>query len=208
MRFRPVSLPALVDEIAEQLVAQPPRRWLRVAVDGAPPAGTAQFADQLADALRLRGRPALRVSAQDFLRPASVRLERGRHNPDARYEDWLDVGGLTREVLGPLGPGGSGRALPSLWDVRSDRATRAGYQTLPGGGVVLVDGELLLGRGLAFDYRVHLWLSLPALVRQISDEERWAVPAFERYESEVHPLETADIAVRVDNRGHPALFEG
>ncbi|MPZ82892.1 MAG: uridine kinase [Actinophytocola sp.] len=205
MRFRLVSPDLLIDELADRLAARPAATWTRVAVDGAPPARPDTLADRLAEALRLRGRPALRVSAADFLRPASLRFERGREDPDARYTGWLDTGGLTREVLAPLGPGGSGRALPSLWNAATDRASRASYVELAPGGVLVLDGELLLGRGLAFELTVHLWLSGPALARRSA--EPWALPAFGRYDAEVRPLHTADVGVRVDDPDHPALLD-
>jgi hypothetical protein len=205
MRFRPVTLGSLVEELAESIAARPAGGWTRVAVDGAPPSRPEEFADRLADGLRLRGRPVLRVSAGDFLRPASLRFEHGREDPDARYDDWLDAGGLTREVLAPLEPGGTGRVLPSLWDAAADRATRAPYTELPPGGVLVLDGELLLGRGLAFEHTVHLWLSAPALARRHA--EAWALPAFARYDAEVRPLLTADTGVRVDDPDHPALLD-
>ena len=134
MRFRPVSPEALVAELASSVAARPGR--VRVLVDGAPPARPGELASSLATALRVLGRAVVHVSAEDFLRPASLRFERGREDPDSRYEDWLDAGGLTREVLDPVRPGGSGRVLPSLWDAATDRATRADYVEVPDGGVV------------------------------------------------------------------------
>jgi|SRR4051812_18084022 len=205
MRFRPVTLELLVDELADAIAARSAAGWTRVAVDGAPPSRPGPFADQLAEGLRLRGRPVLRVSAADFLRPASLRFERGREDPDARYDDWLDRGALTREVLAPLAPDGTGRVLPSLWDAAADRATRAPYTDLPAGGVLVLDGELLLGRGLAFEHTVHLSLSAPALARRST--EAWALPAFARYDAEVRPLHIADTGVRVDDPDHPAVLD-
>lgn len=205
MKFRPVTLDLLVGELADLIAARPPGGWTRVAVDGAPPSRPEAFADRLADGLRLRGRPALRVSARDFLRPASLRFERGHDDPGARYDDWLDAAGLTREALAPLNPAGSGRVLPALWDAAADRATRADYVDLSPGGVLVVDGELLLGRGLAFEHTVHLWLSAPALARRFADT--WALPAFARYDAEVRPLHIADTGVQVDDPDHPALLD-
>ena len=204
MRIRPVSLEVLVNELANKIAAS---SWTRVAVDGAPPTSPGAFADTLAERLRLRGRAVLRVSVADFLRPASLRFERGRYNPDARYDDWLDAGGLTREVLEPAGPGGSRRVLPSLWNTETDRSTRAGYVSLPAGGVLVVDGELLLGRGLAFEHTVHLWMSASALARALPAGEAWALPAFARYEAEVNPLLRADTGVRMDDPAHPAVLD-
>jgi len=205
VRYRPISPAVLAEELTDRIDALTGRRRIAVAVDGAAGATeTAALADALVDPLRLRGRAALRVSARDFLRPASLRFEHGRTDPDARYTDWLDLGALRREVLDPLGETGSGEVLPSLWDAERDRATRAERVPLPEGGVVLLDGELLLGAGLAFDLAVHLWLSPAALRRRVPDA--WAVPAYERYEAEVDPSSLADVVVRVDDPRHPALY--
>lgn len=211
MHARPITPAALVEELADRIAAAAlggGGPWLRVAVDGAPAAGPSDLADALAGPLRLRGRPVVRVGADGFLRPASLRFEQGRENPYAYYEDRLDENGLRREVLDPLESGsGTGRVLPSLWDPAADRATRAGYLTVPEGGVLVVDGTLLLGRWLPFELTVHLWLSAGALTRRTPAAERWTLPAYERYEAEVEPSRTADVTVRVDDPRHPALVE-
>lgn len=194
-------------ELADRIAGTRPGRWLRVAVDGPPPAGPDPLAAALVDPLRVRGRAALRIRAADFLRPASLRLESGRQDPDGYYERWLDEPGLRREVLDRLGPGGSGRVLPRLWDPVADRATRAGYRTVPPGGVVLVSGALLLGRSLPFDLAIHLAVSPVALARRTDPELAWTLPAFDRYRREVDPAATADLVVRADDPDHPALVD-
>ncbi|UGQ13642.1 uridine kinase [Yinghuangia sp. ASG 101] len=179
--------------------------WLRVAVDGAEAGAPGALADALVDPLRAAGKAVRRVSAGDFLRPASVRLEHGRHDADAFYWSWLDEGGLRREVLDPLEPGGTGRVLPSLWDAERDRATRAAYVELPRGGVLVLDGQLLIGRGLPLDLTVHLSLSEGALRRRTPDDARWTLPAYERYRAECFPEDSADLVVRWDDPRRPAL---
>ncbi|WP_027342276.1 nucleoside/nucleotide kinase family protein [Hamadaea tsunoensis] len=203
-RFRPVSPAVLAGELVERIdaLAAP---WPRIAIDGAPAAGPGTLADALVEPLRVRGRAVLRIGTADFLRPASLRYERGRTDPDSFYDDWLDSGGLLREVLDPLEPGGSGRVLPTLWNTVTDRATRAPYTTLAEGSVVIVDGTLLLGRWLPFDLTVHLHLSASALARRTADEERWRLPAYARYEEEADPQAAADVVVRVDDPRHPAI---
>ena len=207
VRIRPVTPAALVAELADQIAACRPAERLRVAVDGPPAADPDTLAESLVDPLRVRGRAALHVPTVGFLRPASVRLEHGRTNPDAFYDGWLDEAGLRREVLDPLVPGGSGRVLPALWDAGRDRATRAAYLLVPPRGVVLVSGALLLGGVLTFDLTVHLALSPPALARRTAPEQRWTLPAFARYAAEVAPQALADIVVRVDDPRRPALVE-
>lgn len=207
VRVRPVSEAALVAHVADLLAARDPGRWLRVAVDGAPATRPELLAEALVDPLRVRGRPARHVPAGGFLRPASLRLEYGRTNPDAFYTGWLDEAGLRREVLDPLAPGGTGRILPSLWDAERDRASRAGYLDLPPGAVVLVSGALLLGGVLEFDVAVHLAASAAALGRRTPPEQRWTLPAFGRYRAEVAPEQLADVVVRVEDPRRPALVE-
>lgn len=206
MDVRAISPALLVERIADRIAQEPRDGWVRVAIDGAPAAEPGRLADELVDPLKLRGRPVLRVSADDYLRPASLRLEFGRTDPDVYYSEWLNAEALVREVFGPLERGGSGRVLPSLWDAATDRASRADYVDLPAGGVLLLDGALLLGRGLPLDVTVHLWLSEGALTRRTPADQLWTLPAYTRYSDEVDPSETADIVVRMDDARHPALL--
>ncbi|MFI6323188.1 uridine kinase [Nonomuraea sp. NPDC050556] len=201
--MRPISPKVLVEELVERIHATA-APWVRVAVDGAPAALPGELADALVEPLKALGRPVVRVSAADFLRPASLRLEYGRTDPDVFYTDWLDVKALAREVVGPLAPGGSGRVLPALWDSARDRAFRVPYEELPARGVLLLDGALLLATGLEFEVTVHLWLSQGALARRTPEADRWQLPAFARYDRERAP---ADVTVKVDDPRHPATLE-
>ncbi|HEX7745318.1 MAG TPA: uridine kinase [Micromonosporaceae bacterium] len=204
MVVRPVSPDRLVRELADRLAATRPAARLRVAVDGPAAAEPGRLAEALTDPLRVLGRPVLHVRADDFLKPASVRLEPGRTNPDAFYERLDDVG-LRREVLAPAGSAGSGRVLPTLWDAATDRASRVPYVQLPANAVVLVSGSLLLGGVLPFDLTVHLVLSPAALRRRTRPDEAWTLPAYDRYHREVDPAGFADVVVRLDDPRHPAL---
>ncbi|UZN04770.1 uridine kinase [Cellulomonas sp. S1-8] len=203
MLVRPTTPAALVAHVADLVRAEPGRR--RVLVDGAHPLGAAALADALVEPLRAAGRAVVRVRADDFLRPASVRYEHGREDPDAYLEDRLDTGALAREVLDPFAVDGT--HLPALWDATRDRATRAPRTRAPDGAVLVVDGELLLGRGLAADLTVHLAVRPTTLARRLGDAHAWQRPAFARYDAEVAPQDVADVVVRVDDPRHPALVE-
>ncbi|KEF03372.1 MULTISPECIES: nucleoside/nucleotide kinase family protein [Streptomyces] len=211
MRLEAITWERLTDALAERISAATPvdgGPWLRVAVDGSPAARTGEVAERLAEALRLRGRPVHVVAADGFLRPASLRLEYGKEDADAYYDEWFDRQALWREVFTPLDPGGTGRVLPDLWDPRTDRATRSPYTELPPGGVLLLHGPLLFGHWFPFDLSVHLKLSSAALARRTPEGERWTLPAFARYEDEVRPEEVADIVVKADDSNRPAWSGG
>lgn len=207
MRVEPVTPALLVERLVARIDAAGPGRT-RVLLDGAPPARPDQLAAALTGPLRALARPALTVHAGDFLRPASLRLEYGRHDPDSYYDGWLDAAGLAREVLAPLGPDGSGRYLPTLWDAGADRATRARYRDAPANAVLLLDGDLLLGRGLPAELTVHLDVSPTVLARRLDADAAWTLDAYRRYAEEVAPRRTADVAVRYDDPAHPALIVG
>jgi hypothetical protein len=202
VKARPVTVGGLAADVAARIVRA---AATRVAVDGAPGSGADALADRIVEAFSGLGGHAVHIPAGGFLRAASLRLERGRTNPDAYYEDWLDLRALNREVLAPAAVGGTGRVLPSLWDPVTDRATRVPYLQLPAGAVVVVSGTMLLGAGLDFDVTVHLAQSPAALARRTPPEMRWTLPAFGRYDEEVMPQDLADVVVRADDPRHPAV---
>jgi hypothetical protein len=195
----PVSPERLTALLAELAAAAAGDTRVRVAIDGADAASPWVLADAVSERLRAAGAHAVRVSARDFLRPASLRFEYGRTDPESYAADWLDTNALTREVLTPLAPDGDGAYLPTLWDAAADRATRAPYAQAPRRAVVLVDGPLLLGRGLPFDLAVHLRLSESALRRRTPDGELWTLPALLPHAPD------ADVIVRYDDPRHPAV---
>ena len=182
---------------------------MRVAVDGLPGSGAGHLADALVDPLRERGRDALRVSAEDFLRPASLRFERGRNDPDAYYEDRYDLPALRREVLDPLGPGGTRWWLPTLWDPVTDRATRAPRRTASAIAVLLLDGPFLQRPPLleSFDVTVHIALTPGARRRRVpAPMAHLVLEAARRYDAECAPHQSATFVVRADDPRRPALL--
>ncbi|MGW4030849.1 uridine kinase [Streptomyces sp. NPDC004838] len=207
MRLEAITWERLTEAIADKVMeteAEDGSPWLRIGVDGAPAARGGEFAGRVEEALRLRGRGALTVGTGGFLRPASLRYEYGREDPDTYYSGWFDTGALWREVFRPLEAGGSGQVLPDLWDPVTDRATRSRRTGLPPGGVLLLHGPFLLGHWFPFDLTVHLRLSPAALRRRTEPGAHWTLPAFQRYEEEVRPGEAADVVVRADDPRHPA----
>jgi hypothetical protein len=169
-----------------------------VLVDGV---GSGALADALVPGLAAAGRPPLRVSAGDFQRPAGERYEWGREDEESFRHRWLDAAALEREVLARSL---TGAYLPALWDVAADRSARRVVEPVPAGAVVLVDGVLLLGRGLSADVTVHLALSTAALRRRGVAE--WQLPVLAAYDREVRPGDVCDVLVRAEDPQRPAVL--
>ena len=203
MLVTPVSPGGLVSEVVALVLARPGR--LRVVVDGPSPTRPDVLAHGVLAELRARGRGGVVIDAGDSLRPASVRLEYGREDPDELLDGWLDQGGLRREVLDPAGPGGTGRVLPRLWDARTDRAFRDDYTQLSDDGVVLLHGALLLGRGLPAELEIHLRMSAAALARTLPGSAQWTLLAHARYDRERRPADGVDLLVMSDHPDRPAV---
>lgn len=198
----PSAVPALVaDFVAEPRLVHA----TRVALDGPLAAAPAVLAEAVAGVLRWRGRAATVIPATSYWRDASLRLEYGRTDVDSYAHDWLDVAALTREVLEPLGAGGSGQLLSALRDPASNRSVRVPYRRAAADEVVIVVGELLLGRDLDFDTTVHLALSPPARARRTPPEWAWTLPAHDRYDADVGPCALAGLVIRWDDPKRPAV---
>jgi hypothetical protein len=203
--YQAISAGRLPDVVADRLVAVRSDHPLRVAVDGPRAARPFALARSLVEPLRTRGRAAEIIDAPSFWRDASLRYEWGRTDLEAYAQRWLDADALRREVLSPLGPGGTSSFLPALRDPATNRSVRATSVTVPLDAIVLIAGELLLGHGLPFDYTVHLALDSGARQRLTPPEWQWTLPAHDSYDREVQPAELADIIVRWNDPRHPAI---
>ena len=170
-------------------------------------ADTAWYAGHLADALRAAARPVLTAGWSGFWRPRSLRLEHGRDDPDAFHDGWLDVAGLWREVLGPLGEATGRWWVPSLHDPGTDRASRAPREAVPDDAVLVFAGPFLLRDDLrwGFDAVVHLSTSDAAVRRRVgaADAER-VLGGWHRYLAESEPAEHATAVLRCEDPRHPA----
>ncbi|WP_344476279.1 hypothetical protein [Kineococcus aurantiacus] len=142
-----------------------------------------------------------------FWRPRSLRYEFGRDDPDAYYDGWLDVPGVWRELLGPLGEPSGRRWVPSLYDPGTDRSSRAPRQEAPDDAVLVLAGSFLLKDDVRWglDAVVHLSTSPAAIRRRVPahDADR-VVGAWERYVAEDDPAGTATAVLRCEDPRHPA----
>lgn len=137
---------------------------VRVGIDGVDGAGKTTFADDLAAALRRRGRAVIRISVDDFHHPRAVRYRRGPNSPEGFWRDSFDYDRLRLDVLAPLGPGGSRRYRPASHDVTTDEVLHPACRIAPAGAVLVLDGLFLHRDELAEHWDVSIWLDAPLTV--------------------------------------------
>jgi hypothetical protein len=175
---------------------------LRVGFDGDETVGTSELADRVAAVLAGWGRPPIRVSTRWWWRAASLRLEHGRRDIESRLSGWVDAGALSREVVDPLGPRGSGRYLPRLRDPERDRALRDSYRQAPDTAVLLLDGPMLGTHDLDLDLRVKVGVSQGRLRRVLPDDRQWELEAFAAYD---RSWPAPAVVLSYDHPGTPAV---
>ena len=218
---------AVIGQVAGILWARKPGHPVRVAVDGITSAGKTTFADEVAGAVRARGRPAARVSMDGFHHRRERRHRQGRMSGDGYYEDAYDLEGAARELLRPLGPegrpgaAGTWRYRDQLIDLATDQPVESWAEVAPD-AVLVVDGSFLQRDELRelWDEVIYLDVGFDvALDRGASRDAAAfggrdaAVEAFRlryhaagpRYLYEVDPRRRATIVVDNNDLGQPRL---
>lgn len=151
---------ALLDHLAAEVAVLAADPFVRVGVDGVDGAGKTHFAEELAVALRARGRTVVRASIDGFHQARPLRYARGRHSPEGFYRDSYDLAALRRELLDPFGAGGDGVHRTRVYDVTTESAAPARRaQALPG-TVLVVDGIFLHRRELRDCWSWSVWLEV------------------------------------------------
>lgn len=191
---------------------------VRVGIDGVDGAGKTVFADHLAEVLRADGRATIRVSADDFLHPQSVRYRRGRDSPDGFWLDSYDYPALRQGVLDPLGPKGSRRYQSASHDLVTDRAVDPPVMTADPGAVLVLDGlflhrdELIEVWDLSVFLRVHFAVSVARLAARDGSHADPAHPSIARYVggqqkyfAAAEPWQRAHVIVDATDLDAPAL---
>jgi uridine kinase len=155
---------ALVRTVAELVPAGIAADCVLVGIDGVDGAGKTTFADELATAVTSLGRAVVRISVDDFHHRRAVRYRRGASAPDGFWLDSYDYARLRRDVLEPLGPGGSRRYRPRAHDLTTDALLDLPAVTADAGAVVIVDGLFLHRDELAGDWAFSVFLAVPFAV--------------------------------------------
>jgi len=194
----------MIGDLVRRILAVERDHPVRVGIDGPSAAGKTTLADDLAGALRaMTRRTVIRAELDHFMRMVADRNAYPYDSPESYYLDAWDYPAVRRELLVPLGPGGSRRYRPALG---------AEVRTAPDDAILLADGVFLQRPELDAHWDLRIYLHVDAaesLRRGVARDAAWMggaaeaerryrtkyLPGEERYRAEVRPRERADIVV-------------
>ena len=144
-------------ELLSSLVSEISRNHARgrviVAVDGI--ADTAEFADDLAEALKNAGRAAFRASMRNFREPRVLRYSAG----SLPTSDTYDVETLHRVLIDPFRDGGTGSFVLAAFDAERDAPIEPKWITAKADALLIVDGASLHIAELRGLWHYSIWLA-------------------------------------------------
>jgi len=198
--------------LAARICTRSPWRQ-RVAVDGRTGSGKSTFADELAAAIRVKGRSTLRASLDDFKKPWRDAREKGydRMTGEGYYRDAHDFDAARILLLEPAGADGDGRVALCAFDPLTGADHRATVIAAPTDAVLVVDGVFAFRPEYNDFWDVRIWMDVAEEVsrergvardteREGSDEAariydtRYRVSE-QLYIDEVHPQQRADVVI-------------
>lgn len=191
----------VLGELADEILHNYGQGRTIVAVDGRHGAGQREFANELAEVLRVRTHRVFVAAMDDFFRP---RFDRDRIESPANYFDRAYDYSLFRRVLiDPYRLGGStGFQLEGFDAERDQPAFDAKWETAPSDAILIVAGVFLQRKDLAPLWSYAIWLATP-LAQPSSDLEMQQTGADERYLKKVSPSERAATIVNNVDRDRP-----
>jgi uridine kinase len=221
VRLRPTRtvIQKLADSVMSVQVAHP----TRVAVKGRSAAGKTTLAEELAEAIRSRGREVLRASIDDFHRPGPRdRSRRGEWTPASYDAEGYDYEAFKEMVLEPLDAEGDRRCRTALFDAYRDIWLPEGWHEVGPAAILIVDGVFLLHPRLAgcWDYRVWLDIDMETMVTRARERDvawvgsedlvveryrRHWIPTHKLYEHLANPIARADAVIDTRDLQKPEI---
>ncbi|MEV7629964.1 uridine kinase [Actinoplanes sp. NPDC089786] len=192
-----------------------------MAIDGPDGSGKTTFAAELAAAVRLLGRPIVRVSLDDFHNVRAVRYRQGRESPQGFWQDSFNYQRFRTDVLEPFAPGGSRCYRQAAHDLATDAVLDPPRRTAVPGTVLIVDG-LFLHRdeiGDVWDLSVFLDVPFDVTARRMAFRDGTnpdpAHPSMRRYVEAQRiyfaadsPQQRADILIGNQHFDEPRIVRG
>ena len=212
----------VVTGLATRLVGLRLPHPARVAIDGVDAAGKTVLADELAEAVRGLGRPAIRASIDGFHNPREIRRRRGSLSPEGYFEDSFNYPALIEGLLAPLGPQGSRSFHRAVFDYRTEEPVTAAAETASSDSILLFDGVFLLRDELRahFDFSIFVRAAFEVTMKRAEQRdvhlfgsveevrERYRhryVPGQQLYLKTVQPERRASVVVDNNDPMRPTL---
>jgi uridine kinase len=170
-------------------------RLTRIGIDGVDGAGKTRLAEEVAQELTSRGRPAVRVSLDQFERGKAERYERGDLSPEGFYRDSFDLERFRAHVLSVAGPPDVVLVVDGVFLQRPE-LTDLWHAT------VWVDADIETAAARGAERNLVWFDSLD------ETHERYRIrymPAQRRYIEEQRPHERATFVVRNTDLAEPEL---
>ena len=211
-----------IDAVASRVSATGSGR-LRVVVDGLTGAGKTTFADELATAVRQRGRATLRASLDDFKHPWRHSRAHGydRVTGAGYYRNAHDFASARTLLLAPVGATGTGQVVLCADDPLTGSDHRAVVVHAPNDAVLVVDGVFGMRPEYDEHWDVRIWLHAePAVAIARGIERDVELEGYEEalrlhttrysvgeqiYIDEVHPAERANIVIDNTDFDRPTI---
>lgn len=201
---------ALIDDLADELLAMHPAGRRIIAIDGVDGAGKTTFADALAPVLRDRGVRVVRASVDGFHRPRAERYARGRDSAEGYYRDSFDLEAIRRRLVEPF-RSGADEVVVAAFDHSSDQTVDQREAGIPRDAVLVIDGIFLLRPELRGLWHSSIWLDVDDAVRKARlldrDGESSLAPRYAEgqalYRREANPRRAAAIIIDNNDADHP-----
>jgi uridine kinase len=144
--------------LAEEILHNYGRGRVIVAVDGPDGAHRAEFANELAEAIKVKSHAAFRASMIDFSRPRAEREQRGAESAEGAYRDSFDYSVLARVLIEPFRLGGSAAFVTAAFDVSRDTQREPKWLSGPDDAILVIDGPYLNRPELAGFWNYSVWV--------------------------------------------------
>lgn len=213
----------LLEFVASKIVSIKLPYPTQVAIDGIDAAGKTIFADELGVVLQGRGRHVVRSSIDGFHNPCQVRYRRGEDSPEGYYLDSFNLDALKKQLLNPLGPGGSLLYRTCVFDFREDVPIEQDHLIARSDSILLFDGVFSFRPELigCWDFKIYLDISFDSCLRRVVERDlsRMSDPeaVIQRYQTRYIPGQKnyfrlcspkihADLVIKNDDPGDPQIL--
>ncbi|GAA3392243.1 hypothetical protein GCM10020369_53200 [Cryptosporangium minutisporangium] len=199
----------MLAEVAERVLACGGQR-LRVGIDGLTAAGKTSFGHELAQQISAGGRPVLRATLDDFKKPWRDRHLYDRESGQGYYRNAFDYESVTRLLLQPAAPDGSGECVLCSIDPLTQVQHRDVVAVAAADAVLIVDGVFAFRPQINDFWDFRVWLDVDersSVHRGTRRDQGWAgahaeavhrdryLAAERLYLAEVDPLRLADVVI-------------